>query len=451
MSARILVVDDVAPNVRLLEAKLTSEYYTVLTATNGVEALETVSRDNPDLVLLDIMMPGMDGYEVCARMKASPESAHIPVVMVTALSSVDDRVRGLESGADDFLTKPVKDLALFSRVRSLVRLKMMTDELRLRRETREHFGERMTELGVSIDDARLLIVSDGDAEAAQLLDILEPSFTAKAIADPDEAVEWAQANPLDLIILTTDYAAEDVLRMCAHFRTIAETRQLPMLLIANSDEGERVAKALELGATDYLMHPIERNELLARSRTQLRRKRYQDELRRSVDETYTLAMTDALTGLFNRRYFDTHILTLVERHNTNEKPLSIALVDIDHFKGVNDRYGHGAGDAVLQALAVRLQNNSRGFDFLARLGGEEFVLVLPSIDEEICQLISERLREKVEDERFPTDQQGVMLNITISVGTATLRPDEALEEFIRRADKALYQAKNSGRNRVCAG
>src|SRR3546814_2951801 len=132
MTARILVVDDIPANVKLLEVKLTAEYFDVVTASDGPSALDRAHSDAPDLILADVMMPGMDGFELCRRLKADPETSHIPLVMVTALSDVSDRVRGLEAGADDFLTKPVNDIALFARVRSLARLKQMMDELRLR-------------------------------------------------------------------------------------------------------------------------------------------------------------------------------------------------------------------------------------------------------------------------------------------------------------------------------
>src|SRR5580693_10109564 len=161
MTARVLVVDDILSNVKLLEAKLTAEYFEVITAFNGLECLDKMDQA-PDIVLLDVMMPGMDGFEVCRRIKSNPKTAHVPVVMVTALDQPSDRVTGLDAGADDFLTKPVDDMALFARVRSLVRLKMMTDELRMREETGQSMG--LTDASETMFDpdptGRILIVED---------------------------------------------------------------------------------------------------------------------------------------------------------------------------------------------------------------------------------------------------------------------------------------------------
>src|SRR5690349_12544027 len=162
MTARVLVVDDILSNVKLLEAKLTAEYFEVVTAFNGMECLARMEHGIPDIVLLDVMMPGMDGFEVCRRIKSNPRTAHVPVVMVTALDQPSDRVAGLEAGADDFLTKPVDDAALFARVRSLVRLKMMTDELRMREQTGQNMGlvDPIHSLTDSASGGRILIIED---------------------------------------------------------------------------------------------------------------------------------------------------------------------------------------------------------------------------------------------------------------------------------------------------
>src|SRR5258708_18432890 len=162
MTARVLVVDDVELNVKLLEAKLASEYFEVVSTDNGPRALEITEAEPPDIILLDVMMPRMDGFEVCRRLKANPRTADIPVVMVTALSDAADRLRGLEAGADDFLTKPVNDMALFARVRSLVRLKRMMDELRLREEVCGRFGtaDGSDERSTGVNAARILLVAE---------------------------------------------------------------------------------------------------------------------------------------------------------------------------------------------------------------------------------------------------------------------------------------------------
>src|SRR5215207_11528781 len=167
MSARVLVVDDVLANIKLMEARLTAEYFDVVTAMSGPEALAICERAQCDIVLLDVMMPEMDGFEVCRRLKANPLTHHIPVVMVTALDQPADRVRGLEAGADDFLTKPVSDIALVTRVKSLVRLKMVTDELVLRSAAMQSVGFNSAEIFAETSDigGRVLVVDDRDSSS----------------------------------------------------------------------------------------------------------------------------------------------------------------------------------------------------------------------------------------------------------------------------------------------
>jgi two-component system cell cycle response regulator len=194
MTARVLVVDDILSNVKLLEAKLTAEYFEVLTACSGEQALARVAAELPDIVLLDVMMPGMDGFEVCRRIKANSKIAHIPVVMVTALDQPSDRVTGLDAGADDFLTKPVDDFALFARVRSLVRLKMMTDELRMREETGQSMG--LADAAVTMIEpdpsGRILIVEDRPESVAWFRGGLEQKNELVDVSNFDEALVRAR-------------------------------------------------------------------------------------------------------------------------------------------------------------------------------------------------------------------------------------------------------------------
>ena len=392
MSARVLVVDDVLPNVKLLEAKLSREYFDVLTAMSGPEALELVATETPDIILLDVMMPEMDGFEVCRRLKSDPKTMHIPVVMVTALSDTSDRVQGLEAGADDFLTKPVNDIALFARVKSLVRLKMMMDELRLREMTSNSFGMADTASNqITADNGHILAIEDREIYARNIEKTLSEHHTVDMVASADEGLERARAGGLDLIIVSLNLRDSDGLRLCTQFRSMEETRQAPLLILVEdtSEEMERLVKALDLGVNDYLIRPVDQNELRARCSTQIRRKRYEDHLRASYHMSLELAVTDSLTGLYNRRYLQTHLDNLIQRALREGKPISVMMMDIDHFKAVNDTYGHSSGDVVLKEFAVRVQRCIRGMDLAARYGGEEFVVVMPDTDLELASGVAE--------------------------------------------------------------
>jgi two-component system cell cycle response regulator len=282
MTARVLVVDDVPANVKLLEARLSAEYFDVLTAMSGEEALSICDRAECDIVLLDVMMPDMDGFEVCRRLKAGLGTHHIPVVMVTALDQPSDRVRGLQAGADDFLTKPVSDVALIARVRSLSRLKLMTDELRMRAVTSRDIGietperEAIAEAG---RDGRILVVDDRVPSYEHMAAMLSTEHTVDIEADPNAGLFHAAEGNYDLLIVSLALQNFDGLRLCSQVRSLDRTRNLPILAIADAENGTRLVRGLEIGVNDYLTRPIDKNELLARVRTQVRKKRYTERLR----------------------------------------------------------------------------------------------------------------------------------------------------------------------------
>ncbi len=453
MSARVLVVDDILPNVKLLEAKLTREYFDVITANNGPDALRQASAAAPDIILLDVMMPGMDGFEVCHRLKADSKTMHIPVVMVTALSDTADRVRGLEAGADDFLTKPVNDIALFARVRSLVRLKMMMDEWRMRENTSGELGvltAKASELTEAADRARILVVEDSPVDLNRIVQTLENSAERTDTTGSTKAgLELALAGDYELVIISLTLLEDDGLRLCSHLRSNERTRQTPIVLVADDGDIRQIAKGLELGANDYLVKPIDRNELLARVRTQVRRKRYQDRLRSNYEESLSMALTDGLTGLFNRRYLNVHMARVMARISETHKPVAAVMFDIDHFKRVNDTYGHAVGDEVLKEVANRIGRSLRNFDMVARYGGEEFVLVMPDSSLESAMQVAERLRLRICDQPFEVSDPVGKISITISLGVAICEDGaDTPDTLVRRADTALYAAKASGRNRV---
>jgi len=454
VSARVLVVDDIPANVKLLEARLSAEYFDVVTASNGAQALEICARAKCDIVLLDVMMPDMDGFEVCRRLKANPATHFVPVVMITALDSPSDRVRGLEAGADDFLTKPVSDVVLTARVRSLTRLKMMTDELRLRAVTSLEIGMQAPERDAVADagkGGRILLVDDRASSYERLAALLSAEHTVDVETDPSEALFHAAENNYDLLIVSLGLENFDGLRLCSQARSLERTRHVPILAIADANSNARLLRGLEIGVNDYLLRPVDKNELLARARTQIRRRRYTDRLRDNVQNSIEMAVTDGLTGLHNRRYMESHLVTLAEQASTRGKPLALMMLDIDFFKSINDSYGHDAGDDVLREFAVRVRKSIRGIDLACRYGGEEFVIVMPETDLHVAGIVAERLRRSIAGEPFAVHNGAKRIEVTISIGLSILeRKGEPVADVLKRADVALYRAKHDGRNRVVA-
>lgn len=445
-----MVVDDVEANVRLLEAKLTIEYFDVVSCHDGLTALTLAAETQPDLILLDVMMPGMDGFETCRRLKAQAETRHIPVVLVTALDGREDKIRGLEAGADDFITKPLDDVILFARVRSLSRLKQVMDELREREENSRRMGVSTDgDRRLRAEGGRVLVVDDNEAQAKKIADQLGVEHRVTIEANADAAIK-AVRGPLDLVIVNVAADTFDGLRVLALSKS-GDARRAPVLAVVDPMDRARMVKALELGAADVVNRPIDPDELSARARTQIRRKRYTDFLRDKLDSSLELAVTDALTGLHNRRYMTGQLDALVNRAVHGGSSVALLVLDIDHFKLVNDGFGHDAGDEVLIEFAVRLATNVRAVDLPCRLGGEEFVVVMPGADLEDAGRVAERIRRDVASQPFRIMGGKEMLTITISIGVAaTCGPHDTPELLLKRADEGVYEAKAKGRNIVIA-
>ncbi len=451
MTARILVVDDIPSNIKLLEARLTAEYFDVRTATNGADALRICGGGTCDLVLLDVMMPGLDGFEVCRRLKADVATCHIPIILVTALDQPTDRVKGLEAGADDFLTKPVDEMALIARVRSLSRLKVTVDELRIRASSSATFGLQQGLPLISGDDGlngRILLVDDRPGSSERIVSALSPSHVVDVEANPQEALFKGAEGNYELIMVSTGLVDYDGLRLCSQLRSIERTRQIPILLIAAEEDRARVLRGLDIGINDYLIRPIDKNELFARVKTQLRGKRYADRLRDMLQESIQLAVIDSLTGLNNRRFLESRLPPMLEAAADANRPLSVMILDIDHFKTVNDTHGHDAGDEILKLFALRVKAVIRNVDLLCRLGGEEFIIVMPDTSLEVAARVGERVRHAISSSLFPIEQGVRQISITVSIGIAERKLDRQSERVLKRADRALYRSKHEGRNRV---
>jgi two-component system cell cycle response regulator len=445
MSARILIVDDLAPNLHLLEVKLTAQYYDVVSAMSGEEALKIAAREKIDIILLDAMMPGLNGFETCKRLKNNPATWHIPVIMVTALEETSDRIRGLNAGADDFISKPINDLNLFARVKSLIRLKMVTDQLL------SHTGHTLENSKPILDNldkrsGHILIIDDHVRKLEKISAPLLENHDIVTETDPKKVMEHLE-HKIDLIIVSIVSTKFDGLRICAQIRSNAKTRNIPILVIADLDEQTRMARAYDIGINDTLMRPIEEQELLARVNTQLKRKFYADSLQENFNESLEMVVTDPLTGLGNRRYFDSSVQPLYDQFAENGTPFTLVIFDVDHFKRVNDILGHDTGDIVLKEIAARLATHMRNIDIVGRYGGEEFIIAMPETTESAAIIAADRVRELIANSSIHIGDQA--FSVSVSAGVSEVRENDKFRDTFKRADQALYAAKKSGRNRVC--
>lgn len=449
MSARVLIVDDIDVNVRLLEAKLAHEYYTVLTAFDGLSGLARARNEQPDVILLDAMMPGLDGFETCRRLKEDPLTRHIPVIMVTALTERENRLRGLEVGADDFLTKPVDDHQLFARLRSLTRHKLLVDEL-LQREAQGRAwgifeGPSLRDAGTG---ARVLIVDDHDRNCDRMSRALAAEHLPFSLSEVENLGAAAGAS-LEIVIVSLGMRMLDPLKLIASLRGKDNSKFLPILAITDEGETDRARRALDLGASDIITRPVDLEELSARVRTLVKRKRFLAALRSRLDQGFELAVTDQLTGLHNRRYMINRVRSFLQRAAMGGETHALALFDLDQFKGINDRYGHDIGDLVLQVFARTMTGNIRPSDLLARIGGEEFVLFMPDTGLAEASEIAGRLRRIFAETPIIIPHGGVRFTASVSIGVSANLPGEETEQkLLKRADLALYEAKAGGRNRV---
>ena len=451
MSSRILVIDDIEANRKLLKAKLESRYHVAIAARSGQEGLRLAREETPDIILLDVMMPGLDGYETCRRLKRDPATAHIPVVMITALSEIEDRVRGLQTGAEDFITKPFDDFALFSRIDALARYNTVARELRDRQASVEAMGAFDDAETAELNrPAHVLLIEPSPGMSRRMTDILEAAGHEVTTLADTGAMGETGSRGIDTVVMNLSGQHFDALKLCARFRMSGTTRALSVIVACEAHDREVAGEALRLGASDVILIPIEPPELIARVRTQTRRTRYIEIMRRRVDRGLELSVIDQLTGLHNRRFMMHQLRKWMQRGVTGNEPVSLVAMDIDHFKSVNDRFGHKAGDVVLGDVAGRLKANVRPMDIVCRSGGEEFIIIMPQTTPSLACAAAERVRRAVETAPFEVDGLDHALQVTLSAGVSTLTgPDDTPADIMDRADKALYAAKARGRNQVC--
>ena len=449
MSGRILVVDAVPTNRIILRVKLSAAFYEVTQAVSGAAALDAVRRAPPDLVLTAADLPDMTGRALCAALRQSDPRDAPPVVILHDADDPGERLASLAAGADEVIARPIDDKVMLARLRALLRERDAEAELHLREDTRRAFG--LAESGSDFSTAGIvhLVAHSALAATEELVAGLRARISDRVVqVEPGKAL---RATPAPDVVVVAEAlgCAGAGLSLLPQLRANRETRHSGLIYIARPFEPREAASALDMGANDILTDGPDLDELAIRLKRQIRRKRANDRLRADMRDGLRAALTDPLTGLFNRRYALPHLTRLAERATDKRRPYAVLMADIDHFKTVNDVHGHAGGDAVLQTLAQGLRDNLRAADLIARWGGEEFLIAMPDTDRTAALATAERLCSVMAG-RPVTLPGGGTVSVTLSIGVATLLKmgDEQPMDLIARADDALYAAKNAGRNTV---
>lgn len=446
-SERILVVDDEEPVRESIAEVLRMGGYEVLVAPGGREALAQVDAERPDVILLDLLMPEMDGYEVCRLLKGDLQTREIPVVILTGFQDARCRDLAMGSGADEFLTKPFSRPELLARVGAVLRTRRLAQHLE---EVRR--GPAVVVPAPAHPGGSILLVEDEPEFSASVKELLEGTGlevrTASSLGAGRAAL--SEAVP-DVILLDLRLPDGDGLDLLREIKADPRICGASVVVLTAVNEVSAKVQGLELGADDYLVKPVSAVELRARIRNQLHAKRERDAILSRFSEISNQALLDGLTGLFNRRHLDETLPKIVDGAHRHRQNLCVIMADADHFKRVNDTFGHGAGDGVLQFLADLFRREVRAMDWVARFGGEEFVVVLPLTDIETALLVAERIRSRVEETPVHLPELKEPLRVTLSLGVAGLSLEGvSAPELLLRADKALYLAKRMGRNQIQA-
>jgi diguanylate cyclase (GGDEF)-like protein/PAS domain S-box-containing protein len=414
----ILAVDDQAENTELLEAYLAPLGYEIVKAASGKEALDILACRPIDMVLLDIMMPRMSGFEVLEKLRAAEKTKLVPVVMITALNATEDRVKALEAGCDDFISKPFDKHELVVRVESLLRVKSLHDDIDEARDYAESIINTVREPLIALDrDLNVVSVSRSFYEVFKV----KPGETVgQRIYDLGNK-QWDIPKLRQLL--------ETILPQKATFdnyeveHDFADIGRRTMLLNARQIERGKGKERIILLAIEDIT-----------------------ERRRSEETIRQMVYHDALTGLPNRKLFSDRLRVALNQAHRNQQEVGVAMLDLDNFKTVNDSLGHDVGDLILKATAERLSVALRKGDTVARFGGDEFVLILPEL--EVIQDSIQVVQQIVDSFCKPFQIDSHQLTVTISIGIAVF-PGDGIDEvaLLKQADIAMYEAKQAGRGR----
>jgi two-component system cell cycle response regulator len=448
--ARVLIVDDEPMSVRLLSAQLKSTGWVTQEARGGEEAIRLARENQPDVILMDVMMPGVSGYEATKCLKGDPKTTHIPIILITGLRDVQDRLNGLEAGADEFLSKPVDSTELIVRINNLLKLRHYEEQLKNIAISHGFEQGKEETSDCSREPARILIFGDIDGESNGFQSHLEKQGyqIARSAKDVDRILSKSQPVA-DLIILDDRLNGVDTFEICQRMKNAEATKRLPLVVVTGIDDPDRRIRYLFLGADEMLVRPVDLRELAVRVERLVKQKLHLDSLQALYQSALIDSNNDRLTGLFNRAYFQRFLDLEIKRSLRNNHLTSLVILDLDDFKSKNDTFGHVTGDLILREVGKRIRSRIREIDMPARYGGEEFAIVLPYTDGVGALVVAERVRAGLASEPFLLGTPVSEIRVTASIGVATCPENGKIStELIQAADKMMYRSKSDGKNRV---
>lgn len=466
MQGKILIVDPIATNRIVLKVKLASAFYAVLQAATMAEAIEVAALQSPDLIISALELPDGSAARLCSQLAARPQTKHISVLALGYPTDSGTRIETLAAGVQDVLVKPVDDTFLLCRVRSLIRAYNAAAEWQVRDETSRALGLAEPEVPFGPQGHCVLVGQHKTAIqtwAIALRPLLGVKLSLASGADIMRDVQKEKAPDVFVLVIDANTsAASESLRLISALRANASTRHAGILVLQTQTDAALAANALDLGADDLMTDGFDAAELALRLKSLLRRKRMAEQLRDTVRTGLKAAVFDPLTGLHNRRYAMPHLARVAEHARSTGRAFAVMLCDLDHFKRINDVYGHASGDAVLVEVAERLRSALRAMDMVARIGGEEFMIVMPGTTLPEARSAALRICGLIGGRPFNIPGSATPIQITISIGIALdnaarastdkmsspYRDTDLGQELMEQADKALYAAKVKGRNQV---
>ncbi|MCF6445109.1 diguanylate cyclase [Nereida sp. MMG025] len=459
MSGRILIIDQVATNRIVMKVRLSAAHFHVDLASCAQDAVQKLKTTRPDMILMSLGVGEDSAPDLCVQLRQRQDTQDTPILVLGDTITEAERMACLHAGAQDVLSRGLPEHQLLAHVRRTLRASASDFELRLRETTNRALGFAEDTAGF-VSRPNIWVVMEGSTSTDDWCASLRSSKSLAVQCHDFHAADWTDLIKSDADVFVVPIqrggAATD-LSIITELRSARSTRHIPIVAMLDRDNTAQISMALDLGADELVYHDTSPRELTLRITRQAERKHVAERLRSRVRDGLQAAVTDPLTGLFNRRYAMPHLDQMSAAAQKSGRAYAVMMIDLDRFKLVNDTYGHPAGDAVLVEVAKRLQDNLRGVDLIARMGGEEFLIAMPATSLHQAKAAAQRLRKVVWNTpiRVPSPtphEPDLRINVSISLGLAmgggAQSAVDDISHVLQLADNALIRAKADGRNQV---